>query len=186
MCSLENPKWKDVSSQSCKAGSGFGGGRSRRQLYAAKEKKTNTAEIYRLISRFVALFDGIQACKSDFSCSHAGKMIVKLKDTLSLKCINTMKQTNMSYSMKSFVGLSKSCFLIQRLLKVCSHFYTSISRQEMVYGFTSYKWTWPTPLVFFLYSLLFGLGFIWFGGMKTLFSRGSAAQFVFQFWSIFF
>ena len=126
MCSLENPKWKDVSSQSCKAGSGFGGGRSRRQLYAAKEKKTNTAEVYRLISRFVALFDGIQACKSDFSCSHAGKMIVKLKDTLSLKCINTMTQTNMSYSMKSFVGLSKSCFLIQRLLEVCSHFYTSI------------------------------------------------------------
>ena len=57
-----------------------------------------------------ALFDGIQACKSDFSCSHAGKMIVKLKDTLSLKYINTMKQTNMSYSMKSFMGAFKIMF----------------------------------------------------------------------------
>jgi hypothetical protein len=45
MCLLENPKWKDVSSQSCKAGSGFGGGRSRCQSYAAKEKKTNPAEV---------------------------------------------------------------------------------------------------------------------------------------------
>ena len=45
MCLLENPKWKDVSSQSCKAGFGFGGGRSRCQSYAAKEKKTNPAEV---------------------------------------------------------------------------------------------------------------------------------------------
>jgi hypothetical protein len=36
---------KDVSSQSCKAGSGFGGGRSQCQSYAAKEKKTNPAEV---------------------------------------------------------------------------------------------------------------------------------------------